>query len=197
MKTPRNLITILILCSLLSGCCNDCKREDKSNMVMNTEIKKNWEQQFDDILPLLGHRNWILVVDKAFPLQSAAGMTYIDTRRNLPEVLETVVSKIKGASHVQGIYYTDTELNYLNEELVAGIGDFRKNLQETLSGNTTQPLNHNDIFQRLDAASKLFNVVVLKTEQVMPYTSVFIELDCGYWSADKEARLRDLIKPVQ
>jgi hypothetical protein len=25
---------------------------------------------------------------------------------------------------------------------------------------------------------------------VLPYTSVFIQLDCGYWSAEAEQRLR-------
>jgi hypothetical protein len=25
----------------------------------------------------------------------------------------------------------------------------------------------------------------------LPYTSVFLQLDCGYWSADAERRLRE------
>jgi hypothetical protein len=28
----------------------------------------------------------------------------------------------------------------------------------------------------------------------IPYTSVFFELDCGYWNADAEQRLRQLIE---
>ena len=39
----------------------------------------------------------------------------------------------------------------------------------------------------------MFNVLLLKTDLVIPYTSVFLQLDCGYWNAEKEARLRDLI----
>jgi hypothetical protein len=31
---------------------------------------------------------------------------------------------------------------------------------------------------------------VLKTNMTVPYTSVFIRLDCRYWSADAEQRLR-------
>ncbi len=33
------------------------------------DTQSDWKQQLNKELPLLGHRNWILVVDKAFPLQ--------------------------------------------------------------------------------------------------------------------------------
>jgi hypothetical protein len=28
----------------------------------------------------------------------------------------------------------------------------------------------------------------------LPYTSVFLELDCGYWNAEKEQRLRSALE---
>ncbi len=192
MKKRTNIVLILLSTFFLTACCGDKSKENQE--VMNVKIEKTWEEQLDEVLPLLGHRNWILVVDKAFPLQSAAGMTYINTNGELLDVLGKVTGKIKSATHVAGIYYTDAELGYISEEMVSGINTFKKNLQQTLAGNNVQTLNHNDVFKRLDDASKLFNVVVLKTEQVLPYTSVFIELDCGYWSADNEAKLRDLMK---
>ncbi len=37
---------------------------------------------------------------------------------------------------------------------------------------------------------KTFHILVLKTRMTIPYTSVFIRLECGYWSADAEKRLR-------
>jgi hypothetical protein len=33
-------------------------------------------------------------------------------------------------------------------------------------------------------------VVLIKTPLTIPYTSVFVELDCGYWSPESEAALR-------
>jgi hypothetical protein len=42
----------------------------------------------------------------------------------------------------------------------------------------------------LDEAGKTFNVLILKTNLTLPYTSVFLELDCGYWSEEAEQRLR-------
>jgi hypothetical protein len=48
----------------------------------------------------------------------------------------------------------------------------------------------------MDKAAKLFSITVLKTEEVIPYSSVFLELDCSYWGAEKEKKLRDLMKSV-
>jgi hypothetical protein len=46
----------------------------------------------------------------------------------------------------------------------------------------------------LDAASKLFKVFILKTDEVIPYTSVFMQLDCGYWNTESEKHLRERMK---
>ena len=45
----------------------------------------------------------------------------------------------------------------------------------------------------LDQSAQLFRVLIIKTEMTIPYTSVFFELDCGYWNADAEQRLREAI----
>jgi len=46
------------------------------------------------------------------------------------------------------------------------------------------------IIRDLDAAAKLFNVLIIKTDLAIPYTSVFYQLECGYWNAAAEERLR-------
>jgi hypothetical protein len=51
-------------------------------------------------------------------------------------------------------------------------------------------LLHDSVFVKIDSASKLFSVVVLKTEETIAYSSVFIELDCKYWNSDQEKDLR-------
>ena len=51
-------------------------------------------------------------------------------------------------------------------------------------------MRHDDIIAALDAAARRFRILVIKTPLSLPYTSVFVELGCGYWSADAEARLR-------
>ena len=43
-------------------------------------------------------------------------------------------------------------------------------------------------------AGATFRVLIIKTDMTLPYTSVFCELDCGYWSAAAEQRLREALK---
>lgn len=150
----------------------------------------NWTKKFDHVLPLLGHRNWILVVDKAYPCQSAPGITTIDTQASLPAALEKVVAAIKASSHVKPVFYTDKELGFIAEGMATGVTAFRKELARILAGAQTETLLHDSVFAKLAEAAKLFNVVILKTESTIAYSSVFIELDCAYWSDAKEKKLR-------
>ena len=154
----------------------------------------SWTQEFDRVLPLLGHRNWILVVDKAYPYQSSPGITYLDTQAPLLAVFENVASAIKASTHVKPIFYTDKELSFISEDMAPGVEAFRAELARILAGAQTQTLLHDSVFAKLAEAAKLFNVVVLKTEGLIAYSSVFIELDCAYWSAEKEKTLRDKMK---
>jgi len=38
--------------------------------------------------------------------------------------------------------------------------------------------------------AQIFRALIIKTGLTIPYTSIFFELDCGYWSAEAEQRLR-------
>jgi hypothetical protein len=153
----------------------------------------NWIKKFNETLPLLGHRNWILVVDKAYPLQSAAGIETIYTDEDLLDVLKFVLKSIKKQKHTKPTVYTDKELLFMRDDLCKGVDSFKSGLTQVLSKNDVQVIPHDEIFTKLDEASRLFNVLVLKTNCLYPYTSVFMELDCGYWNSDKEKALRERI----
>ncbi|HET9571247.1 MAG TPA: RbsD/FucU domain-containing protein [Bacteroidales bacterium] len=153
----------------------------------------SWKKEFETILPLLGHRNWILVVDKAYPMQSADGIETIYTGEKLIPVLKYVLNSIQDEHHVKPIIYTDKELLFMRDDLSKGIDDFKANLAQALAKQKIEVIPHEEIFAKLDEASKLFNVLVLKTDSLMPYTSVFMELDCGYWSTEREKILRERI----
>ncbi|MFI3281056.1 MAG: hypothetical protein R3Y44_03670 [Rikenellaceae bacterium] len=148
-----------------------------------------WRSEFERVLPLLGHRNWILVVDKAFPLQSAAGMTYLNSAEPIENVLNYVLESIDGSSHIKPIIYTDKELQCLRQ-FGGAEAAMVETIKQALDGREVQSILHDEVFSKLDTASKLFNVVVIKTEAAIAYSSVFIELDCGYWTAEKEQQLR-------
>ncbi len=150
-------------------------------------------KELNNVLPLLGHRNWILVVDKAYPLQSSKGISYLNSGEDLNKVLKEVLNLLEKAPHIRPIIYLDKELECMDDELCNGVSDFKITMQRICSNYTFKQIPHEDIFRRLDEAARLFNVVVIKTESLIPYTSVFIELDCGYWSEEKEKNLRNKI----
>ena len=161
-----------------------------SSCQFNTTKSVSWQDEFQQKLPLLGHRNWVLVVDKAFPLQSANGMTVINTGEQLPEVLKYVMGSISTSTHVKPIVFTDLEFAQISEDLSPGVDSLKKSIDASLKNYPQNTLLHNDVFGKLDSASSLFEVLVLKTESTIPYSSVFIQLDCAYWSAEKEQKLR-------
>lgn len=148
-----------------------------------------WKTEFKKVLPLLGHRNWILVVDKAFPLQSAAGMTYINSSEPIENVLDYVLNSIDNESHIKPVIYTDKELGQLSQ-FGGAEAAMVQTISSALQGREVHSFLHDEVFAKLDTASKLFNVVVIKTEATVAYSSVFVELDCGYWTAEKEQQLR-------
>jgi len=153
----------------------------------------NWRATLDERLPVYGHRNWIVVADSAYPKQSAAGIETIYTRAGQLDVLREVLAAVESADHVQPIIMVDAELEAVREQDAPGVDAYRAALKELLGDRPVKAMPHEDIIRKLDEASKLFNVLILKTDLAVPYTSVFIELDCGYWDAQREARLREAL----
>lgn len=149
-----------------------------------------WKTQLKSQLSEFGHRNWILIVDKAYPSLNSLGVITIDTQDDLLNVLDYSLKQIDSATHIKPILYTDKELNYITQNQVPNIIDYRKNLLKMIGTYQPKVMLHDSVFVRIDEASKLFKVLVLKTNEVIPYSSVFLQLECKYWSAEKEQQLR-------
>lgn len=153
-----------------------------------------WQRKLTDQLPLFGHRNWIVVADSAYPVQSRPGIETVYTAADQLEVVEKTLTALESVQHVQPIVYLDAELPAVAKSDAPGIEDYRMRLSELLKGRTIQSVSHEQIIQKLDDAAKTFRVLILKTDMTLPYTSVFFELDCGYWNAEAEQRLRAALK---
>ncbi len=153
----------------------------------------DWKKEFKKELPLLGHRNWIVIVDMAYPLQNRSGIKTMYTGETYMDVLSTVYSEIKGSAHIKPIIYQDKELSFMSDAEVAGIDDLKKEMTEMI-GEEVIRLPHDDLIARLDEVGQTFTVVILKTNLMLPYTSTFIELDCGYWNDEKQGTLLEKMK---
>jgi D-ribose pyranose/furanose isomerase RbsD len=156
--------------------------------------QESWQAQLAKSLPILGHRNFIVIADSAYPMQSNPGIKTIYTGDTQISVVKEVLALVDNAAHVNGTIYVDKELTFVAEHNAKGISEYRKALDKVLSGRDIQRLPHMDIIKKLDASSDLLNVVILKTDLTLPYTSVFIELGAGYWNKKAEIELRESMK---
>ena len=157
----------------------------------------NWQWELEKQLPLLGHRNWIVVADSAYPSQTAPGIKTIYTGEKQLDAVNKVLVLLGKSKHVRGTVFIDAELPHVPEKFAQGISDYRAGLKDALKGQSVTPLPHEEIIEQLDEAGQTFHVVLLKTELTLPYTSVFIRLDCGYWSDEAEAELRAAIEAAE
>lgn len=161
-----------------------------------TRRSSDWRARLEKELPLLGHRNWIAVVDSAYPLQTSGGIETINTDADPVEVVQTVLDELSKAKHVRPVIFTDAELTLVQESDAPGVAAYREALCKLLhridrGKLEAQSLPHEEIISKLDEAGKTFHILVLKSRMTIPYTSVFMRLDCGYWTAEQEKRLRE------
>ncbi len=154
----------------------------------------DWEQQLNRLLPLFGHRNWIVVADSAYPAQSKPGIETIVAVGDQIAVVSKVLEAIAECKHVRANVYADKEMAFVAESDAPGIAEYRRQLDGVLKGVRVSTLPHEEIIARLDEAARVFRVLVVKTAMTIPYTSVFFALDCGYWSAEAEERLRNAMR---
>jgi hypothetical protein len=150
----------------------------------------NWRERVAESMPLLGHRNWILVVDSAYPLQTSPGVETIETNASQLDVVRHVVGAIESSIQVRPDIYMDAELPLVPDEDAPGASNYRREIGDLLRNYNVQSRPHEKIIADIDEAGKEFHILVLKTTMTIPYTSVFIRLNCKYWSDDAENRLR-------
>lgn len=151
----------------------------------------DWKDTLRKDLPLLGHRNWIVVADSAYPLQISPGIETICADADQLTVVNEVLAELEATKHVKPTIYTDAELKFVPEKNAAGITAYRDALAKILANEPVQVLPHEQIIGKLDDAGKTFKVLLIKSTLTIPYTSVFFQLACGYWNDNSEKELRD------
>jgi hypothetical protein len=191
--TVQRVLAVAGVCLLLvlslaptSAFAANPARNDTDNHTDN-----DWRVRLQQELPLLGHRNWIAVVDSAYPLQTSAGIETVETNADQLDVVKTVLDQLAKAKHVRPVIFTDAELKAVPESDAAGVTAYREALTNLVGKTEAQSLPHEEIISRLDEAGKTFHILALKTSVTIPYTSVFIRLECAYWKPDAEKRLRE------
>lgn len=150
----------------------------------------SWLSILEKRLPAYGHRNWVVIADSAYPLQSNPGIETVVSDSDHLRVLHSALELISKTPHVRPVIYTDKELQFVPDSDAPGMTAFRQRLAAVLNNQTVQTIPHEEIIHKLDEAARTFNVLIIKTNLTLPYTSVFLQLAAAYWSDDAEQRLR-------
>lgn len=159
-----------------------------------------WKSPIDDQVRLLGHRNMIIVADAAYPIQTGSGVTVIPIARPHREVVEYVLGKIEASPAVRPLIALDKEFRFVPDARAPGATKLRADILKLVEGKSHEPVReelHETLLGEVNERAADFAVVVLKTEGTIPYSSVFLTLECGYWTAEDEAALRQAMEKAE
>ncbi len=150
-----------------------------------------WKARVATELPLLGHRNWILIVDSAYPLQVSPGIETIETNANQLDVVRYVLNTVNHSIHVRPYIFMDAELPFVPDQDAPGASAYRAQIGALLGGYHVHSELHDKVIAEIGETGKSFKVLILKTNMTVPYSSVFIQLRAKYWSDAAETRMRE------
>lgn len=135
-----------------------------------------------------------MIADSAYPAQSSTGVETVVAGGAQIDALAKTLALLNECKHVKPTIYTDQELNFVSEADAHGVTSYRRDLDHLLQGKDVHVVPHEEIIAKLDRVGQMFRVLLIKTDLCIPYTSVFFELECGYWNAEAENRLRSTIR---
>ena len=161
---------------------------------MNAASPTAWQSKVQQELPLLGDRNWIVIVDSAYPWQTSPGIQTVETGTDQITVLRDVLNAIYHSKHVRPVVFMDAELPFVTEQEAPGVMQYRQQVKAILGKNPIHSALHEQLIHEMNRAGGTFHILILKTTMTVPYTSVFLRLDCKYWSDAAESKLRQDMK---
>lgn len=153
-----------------------------------------WQAKIERALPLLGHRNWIVIVDSAYPWQESPGIETVETGADQVTVLQAVLQAIQRSSNVRPVVFMDAELPFVTDQEAPGVTRYRQQVKAVLGDLPIHSVLHEQLIHQMNQAGGTFHILILKTNLTVPYTSVFLQLDCKYWSDAAETKLREAMK---
>jgi hypothetical protein len=101
-----------------------------------------------------------------------------------------VLKQIDSSIHVRPDIFMDAELPFVPEQDAPGASVYRANITDALRDYHVESQLHDKLIAQIGDAGRSFHVLILKTNLTIPYSSVFIRLNCKYWSTDAENRMR-------
>lgn len=156
--------------------------------------QNSWQAAVDRQAAQLGYRNWIVIAEASYPAQHRAGLRQVVADVEIPEALDYVLRALERTENLRPRVYLTRELRSIENDFAPGIDDMRKRINGALHGHEAAELEQQSLMTLLEDTARSFDVLVIRTRSAMPYASVFLELQPGYWDEASESRLRDRIQ---
>lgn len=150
-----------------------------------------WKDAVNRQVSQLGYRNWIIIAEASFPAHSRPGFRQVTANVEVPEAVDYVLNAMEQTQHVRPSVFLPREQRSVENDFAPGIEEMRKRIKDSLHGHEVTELEQQSLLTLLEDASRSFDVLVIRTPTALPYTSVFLELQPGYWDAESETRLRE------
>jgi D-ribose pyranose/furanose isomerase RbsD len=154
----------------------------------------SWQAAVDHQASQLGYRNWIVIAEASFPAHNRAGLRQVSSTVEVPEVVDYVLQVLEQTENVRPQVYLTRELRSVENDFAPGIDHLRERIRASLHGHEPTELDQQSLLTLMEDANRSYDVLVIRTQTALPYSSVFLELKPGYWDADSESRLRDRIE---
>lgn len=155
--------------------------------------QNTWKAAVDRQISQLGYRNWIVVAEASFPAHSRPGVRQVPAAVDIPEAVDYVLNAMERTENVRPNVYLTREMRSVENDFAPGIDEMRKKIRSSLHQSEVIELDQNTLLTMLEDANRSFDVLVIRTQTPLPYCSVFLELQPGYWDAESEDRLRKRI----
>jgi L-fucose mutarotase/ribose pyranase (RbsD/FucU family) len=159
-----------------------------------TSDDQTWRAAVDRQASQLGYRNWIVIAEASFPAHNRQGMRQVAAPVEVPEAVDYVLQVLERTENVRPQVYLTREVRSVENDFAPGIDELRARVRESLHGHEPTELDQQSLLTLLEDVNRSFDVLVIRTQTALPYSSVFLELRPGYWDADSEQRLRERIE---
>ena len=153
-----------------------------------------WQSAVDRQVGQLGYRNWVVIAEASFPAHSRAGVRQVTAAVDVPEAVDYVLKALERTETVRPQIHVCRELRSVENDFAPGMDELRKRLKGSLHGHEPMELDQQSLLTLIEDANRSFDVLVIRTQTALPYSSVFLELQPGYWDVESETRLRQRIE---
>eukprot|EP00903_Cladosiphon_okamuranus_P003854 g3852.t1 len=181
MNTLSSIFLTILSGLIFGGCTYTAEPAD-----WHTTVEKQVDQ--------LGYRNWIVIAEASFPAHNKPGIQQVTTEAEIPEVVDYVLNCLEEHQHVRPRIYLTREVRSVENDFAPGIEELRENIRQSLHAHEPTELEQQSLITLIESVNERFNVLVIRTPTALPYSSVFMELQPGYWDAESEDRLREKIR---